>query len=195
MLPRMAKARSLLWFTLISTTLAFGTLSSCTINDDSDGEGGEGGESPVGGKSSGGTSGSGGAGSGGMAGAAAAGEGGGGSPSGDAGAGGSAAGAGGAGGMDKVCEAEGGEGGAGGVGGPGGRSCTEYCAEMFSTCADYTEDAFFTSEADCRATCQNFSNEQFCCRVNHVFQASLPQFSLDTECLAAAGDEEAGDCG
>lgn len=191
----MAKLRSLLWFAMLSSSIGITVLSSCTINESSDGDdgvGGEGGDDSGagrGGKPSGGTTGD--AGEGG-----ASGDGGTAAPGGAGGVGGAAdagaAGNAGAGGAptDNACDL--------GVGGQGpyseadGETCTDYCVSLFTACDAYTDDAAYATEEECMRFCQNFSNEQLCCRAFHVMQADGAT-NPTADCLEAAG---AGDeCG
>jgi len=178
----MAKLSSYLWASAVGAIALTSVLASCSTTDDPiDGDGGAAGEGE-GGAPAGGTSGTGGTGgTGGSAGA-------------DAGSGGdpSQAGAGGSGGAidENFCElgsaGAGGAGGAGGASGAGGeagavesadgRSCAQYCADFFDSCAS---NAAFADEAECLMSCRFFGNEQLCCRAAAV---------LVPNCAAAAGD-------
>lgn len=190
----MAKLRSLLWFAMLSSSIGVTVLSSCTISEstDDDDDGGQGGEQPGagrGGNTNGGTSGD--AGEGG-----ASGDGGSGAPGGAGGAGGAgdagAAGNAGAGGApsDNACDL--GLGGQGAYGDADGETCTDYCVSLFAGCSAYTDDAAYATEEECMRFCQNFSNEQLCCRAFHVMRVGDTENST-TDCLEAAG---AGDeCG
>jgi hypothetical protein len=70
-----------------------------------------------------------------------------------------------------------------------GKTCADYCTSFFTTCADYnTTNESFANLAECRMLCENFGDDQLCCRAYHVENAAGTAANATTHCPHAAGD-------